>query len=92
MRQTQKDRILEFLGERGEDGVSNTELNNMGIYRYGARIMELRRQGCQIKSDHIRKGLWKFTFTDRTKPYVGGAEERRPFTAYDPLHRGYITL
>jgi len=49
-RLTQKMRLLELLKERGEAGVYVYEIMTprpvgLGIAQYGARILELRRQG-----------------------------------------------
>jgi hypothetical protein len=59
---SQAQRILKLLQEDGE--VTNVQLNEeLHIYRYGARIMELRRAGHRIESVHERAGLWKFKYT-----------------------------
>lgn len=54
----QKQRILHLLTEK--DRVSNVELNRI-CFRYGARIMELRRAGFDIVSERdkvSKRGLW----------------------------------
>ena len=56
---TQRDRILKLLEERKELGVTNYELNEIA-FRYGARLKELREDGYQIKTVHIRKSVWLF--------------------------------
>ena len=84
-------KILSLLRERGNQGVTNKELNHdLGIFRYGARIMELRQEGHNIQSIHVHRGLWKFILKDRVS--MERAEERRPLAAFDPLHGGWVNL
>jgi hypothetical protein len=52
---TQNETVLAILRERGDDGVSAIELDRrFGIYRAGARIFDLRREGYLIhtKTEH----------------------------------------
>jgi len=62
---SQTGRILKFLQEQGS--ATNVQLNNMGIYRYGARIYELRREGHRILSIHEKAGLWRFVYQGEEK-------------------------
>ena len=55
----QREKILEILKERGQEGVHNTELNNV-CFRYGARIYELRKLGHRIKTVNEARGLFRF--------------------------------
>ena len=59
-RESQARRILKFLKLKGE--VTNVELNRMGIFRYAARIKELRDDGYIIVSVRVKDGLWKFVY------------------------------
>ena len=57
---TQKQRILHLLADSRR--VSNAALNRI-CFRYGARIMELRRAGFEIVSERDKVkdgGLWWF--------------------------------
>jgi hypothetical protein len=47
----QRDRLLELLRVRGGAGVTNTELNSLVGFRYGARLFELRRMGHVITTE-----------------------------------------
>jgi len=86
---TQSDRILNILQERGSEGVTNVELNrDLGIYRYGARIFDLRRAGYRIDSRQLRTGLWRFTLLRENAP----AYPKSKFTLYDGLHGMSINL
>ena len=57
---TQKAEILRLLEERGNDGATSRDLNNIS-FRYSARIKDLRDEGYQIKTEAIKKGLYRFT-------------------------------
>lgn len=54
---TQCERILQLLEEK--ESVTNIELNSV-CFRYGARLLDLRNQGHDIKSKHIKDSLWEF--------------------------------
>jgi len=55
---SQKQRILELLQDN-PDGVSNEELHEIG-WRYVSRIDELRNEGHNIESKHIKEWKWNF--------------------------------
>lgn len=55
----QKDKILDLLDSKGAQGATNRELNNI-CFRYGARIQELRKDGVEIVTRQVKKGLFKF--------------------------------
>lgn len=57
---TQEGKVLKLLKEQGY--ATNVELNKMGIYRYSARVYNLRREGHIIKSIHEKGGLWRFVY------------------------------
>lgn len=47
---SQKDRVLTFLKERGDRGATSLEIAQAtGSMRFGARIMELRKDGHRIE-------------------------------------------
>lgn len=65
-RKSQKQRILQLLKNRGQDGVKVYELmmprpQGCGIAQYNARILELRRDGYRI----INKKPGWFVLEDR---------------------------
>lgn len=47
---THKDTILACLRDAGTRGVTNVEFNRFPIFRYSARIHELRKQGHTIRT------------------------------------------
>jgi len=59
-RETQAKRILKFLKLKGE--VTNVEIVRMGIFRYSARLADLRKDGYMIPAVHVKDGLWKYVF------------------------------
>lgn len=64
----QTQRILARL--RAEHEVTNVQLNQMGIYRYGARILELRNAGHNIVSIKHKGGLWSFRLDEPQRQAV----------------------
>lgn len=64
---TQKDRILDRLAKAGHEGVSNYELNKIA-FRYAARIQELRKDGYQISTIQLKKGLFTFVLHQDDEP------------------------
>ena len=58
-RPSQKVRIYRLLKERGENGATNIELNEIA-FRYGARIKDLRDEGSNIETKRLKSGLFKF--------------------------------
>jgi hypothetical protein len=68
-----KDRILAALQAAGPRGVTNHEFNDgMRIYRYGARLEELRKAGHAIESIHESGGTWRFVLTTGPRPGTAG--------------------
>lgn len=74
----QRQQILELLAERGTEGASNAELNNV-CFRYGARIFELRKMGHKIRTVNKGEGMFRFVLEARgaecrdTAPAVTGS-------------------
>lgn len=63
-RPTQKQKLLRFLTARGKHGLTNHELNEHIGYRYGARIYELRKEGYDIRREHVKGTTWRFWLVD----------------------------
>jgi len=59
---TQEERILKFLQQRGEIGVSSWEFTDMGILQYNARIWGLRQKGHDIVN--VKKNLYMLVESD----------------------------
>lgn len=55
---TQAGRILKLL--KSKPSVTNNELNRICM-RYSARIKDLRDEGHNIVSTHVKGPLWEFT-------------------------------
>ena len=78
----QRERILRLLRERGPEGVSNVELNQVG-YRYGARLWELRKQGFSIQTIREGESLSRFVLVSepeqpkRLPKYCPGPRQER---------------
>lgn len=62
-----------MLKKAGEDGVTNTDFVDAGVYRYSARIKELRDEGVDVESIQIRGGFWKFRLASPPCGPVEGA-------------------
>ena len=58
---TQRERILTLLEDRGPAGVLNIELNESVCYRYGARLLELRKEGYKIATRYVKPGVFRYT-------------------------------
>ena len=58
---TQKERILRALKASGAQGVTNRQFIDMNIFRYSARIEELRKEGHIITISNIKGGLYRYT-------------------------------
>lgn len=65
---SQRDQVLQALRQAGTNGVSNGYLNRLGIYRYSARVHELRRDGFEIRTVNGRDGLCTFYLTSEPSP------------------------
>lgn len=57
---SQRQTVLDALTNAGAQGVTNGELNRLGIFRYSARIHELRAAGHQIRTENGDGGLATF--------------------------------
>jgi hypothetical protein len=81
-RESSKDRILAALQDAGARGVTNHEFNDgMRIYRYGARIEELRKAGHAIASIDEGNGCWRFVLTTGPRPGQPGYLASLPVVA-----------
>ena len=56
----QHERILEMLENAGEDGVINYHFVHRHILRYSARIKELRKEGYNISTQYVTKGVYRY--------------------------------
>lgn len=71
---TKKEQVLSMLRAAGDRGVTNRELNEAGIYRYSARIKELRDEGTEVDTIRIKGGYFKFRLAPPPCRPVEGAE------------------
>lgn len=71
---TKKEQVLSMLKAAGDRGVTNRELNEAGIYRYSARIKELRDEGVEVDTIRIKGGYFKFRLAHIPFGPAGGAE------------------
>lgn len=74
---TQRETVLKALREGGKGGVTNGHLNRLGIFRYSARIHELRDQGYVIRTVNGKAGLATFYLESEPAP---------PEPASPPVH------
>ncbi|OAE01884.1 hypothetical protein [Arthrobacter sp. OY3WO11] len=78
MAKTQKERIYDLLEERGEQGATNIELNEI-CFRYGGRLHELRQESCRIRTTHVKGPVFRFTLLESDEPqYQDFLELLRP--------------
>ena len=66
-RDCNKDRIFRLLVSHGAQGATNSELLQVGGFRYGARIFELRREGWEIETIPSGEGLYRFVLKGRVE-------------------------
>ena len=83
---TKKEQVLAMLQAAGDRGVTNRELNEAGIYRYSARIKELRDEGTEVDTIRIKGGYFKFRLADFPfGPAEGAAEADTPRSREEDL-------
>ena len=70
-RQSNKEKLLAHLLEHGS--ATNVELSQIAGLRFGARLLELRRQGWMVETQEIGRGLVKYTLR-RPVPVVDGQQ------------------
>lgn len=58
---TQSQRVLNFLKQRGLEGVKNYEFAEMHILSHTKRLSELYAKGHNIKKDYLGHGVFKYT-------------------------------
>jgi hypothetical protein len=56
------------MEEAGEEGVTNRQFIEMGIFRYSSRLRENRQKLFDIETIHVRGGLYRYIL--RSKPSV----------------------
>jgi len=59
-RESNRDRVLALLQQKGKAGATNADLLGVGGFRYGARLFELRRMGYIIETLPAGEGLFRF--------------------------------
>lgn len=64
---TKKQLTLNLLRSAGKTGVDNRELNHAGIWRYSARIKELRDEGYNIRTIRLGQGHFRFILTEPSR-------------------------
>lgn len=64
---TKKQLTLNLLRSAGDTGVDNRELNHAGIWRYSARIKELRDEGYNIRTVRLEQGHFRFILTEPSR-------------------------
>lgn len=69
-RQSNRDRVLELLRAKGPAGATNSELLEVGGYRYGGRLHEIRQQW-DVASIHEHDGRWRFVLRGPRQPGQG---------------------
>lgn len=71
-RQSNKEKLLAHLLEHGS--ATNVELSQTAGLRFGARLMELRREGWQVETEDVGKGLVKYRMVRPVKATSGQQE------------------
>lgn len=65
-RQSNTARILELLKAQGY--ATNTQLQAIGGYRYGARLLELRKERHVIVTHRVKDGVYHYTYKGQREP------------------------
>jgi hypothetical protein len=66
---SQKDKILELMLDRFPGWLLNTEMNRDVCFRYGARLLDLKKEGWEIENEPVpntRRQVWRCRLL---KPY-----------------------
>lgn len=66
-RPTQATKILLALDKAGKQGMTTNDFLSMYISRFSARLLELRKQGHNIKSEPMRRGQYRYTLIKEEK-------------------------
>ena len=64
-RQSNKEKLLNFLLEHGS--ATNIQLSQIAGLRFGARLMELRREGWSVETEPAHGGIVKYRLIRPTK-------------------------
>lgn len=68
---TRRALLLHLLQEAGDRGLTTAEIIQAGVgSRYGARLLELRKEGWVVEAERVRDGSWRYRL-------VGGVESGR---------------
>lgn len=65
-RQNNATRVLAYLQDHGS--ATNAELLEVGGFRFGARIFDLRRHGYDIRTEPAHGGLVRYTYHGSVQP------------------------
>lgn len=65
MKQSQKQKIVEWLLTRGSEGIKNYEFGQQFILNYKARLDELREDGFNIKTIRVKDNVWKYVLEEK---------------------------
>lgn len=58
---TQRQKIVEALRNAGDEGMTNAELNKIGL-RFGGSLGELYKLGYKIRKEKEHGGTWRYFF------------------------------
>ena len=81
--------MIAKLEEAGEEGVTNRQFVQMGIFRYSSRLHEIRKKR-HVKTIHVHGGLHKYVSpagSDFPAP-LPGYESRKSTDTVPPLFAG----
>jgi hypothetical protein len=68
---TKKELTLKLLRDAGKEGVDNRTLVNEGVWRYSARIKELRDEGHNIRTIRLDRGHFRFVYEPSRSGLLG---------------------
>lgn len=74
---TKKQLTLNLLRSAGDKGVDNRELNHAGVWRYSARIKELRDEGHNIRTVRLGQGHFRFILTEPSRSTNSGHDSAK---------------
>lgn len=57
---SQKTQMIQMLTDAGATGVTSRQFNDAQIFRYSARIEELRKAGHEISTERVKGTLFRF--------------------------------
>lgn len=69
---SQKARMVQMLTDAGAAGVTSRQFNDAQIFRYSARIEELRKAGHLISTERVKGTLFRFILRAVSPSSLGG--------------------